>query len=163
MCGTGPSDGPRSAFIAGIRTKYPLTCQAASQIRGVQALFEMNTSLLEKPQDAEGHFSSPHSQGTPTRFQLRSGVCTERDGRTVSQSVHEGRGILLSVYIRSRCPEAEEIKGRSARRHNELNKSNIVCCHVSNVVVCNYCYWWKKHVFSPGRAFLFPATQLTSC
>lgn len=52
----GPSDGSRSAFIAGIGTKYPLTCQAARRIRGVQAPFEMNTSQLEKPQDAEGTF-----------------------------------------------------------------------------------------------------------
>lgn len=90
-----------------------------------------------------------HSNTLPAEVRCVHG---ERGGRTVSQSVHEGRGILLSVYIRSRCPEAEEIKGRSAGRHDELNKSNIVCCHVSNVVVCNYCYWWKKHVFSPGRA-----------
>lgn len=30
----GPSDSMCAAFIAGIKTKYPLTCQPASQIRG---------------------------------------------------------------------------------------------------------------------------------
>lgn len=87
----------------------------------------------------------------------------EREAAGQSQSVREDRGIVLPVYIGPHCPEAERKKGRSARQSNELNESNTVCCHVSNVVVCNYCYCWEKHLLSPGRALPFTGRQLTRC
>lgn len=37
LCKRGPSDSRRAAFTGRIEVKYPLTCQAASQIRGVRS------------------------------------------------------------------------------------------------------------------------------